>query len=150
MNALWGRKGSELRVLEADCQAQTPPLPRELPDAGGGPPLSVPTCRRKAAVLTFLAVPELGAETQEQPWLAEGDPTSSSPTSGPPGPSLGGGGGRQSPLTAGCPLLRGCAVLRAGACLLLHRRPGLIGLVVFGGDQLHQALVADVGYLLDV
>ena len=94
--------------------------------------------------------PELGAETQEQPWPAEGDPTSSSPTSGPPGPSLGGGGGRQSPLTAGCPLLRGCAVLGAGACLLLHRRPGLVGLVILGGDQLHQALVADVGYLLNV
>lgn len=46
--------------------------------------------------------PELGAETQKQPWLAEGDPTSSSATSGPPGPrgEVGAESRAHSPLAA--------------------------------------------------
>ena len=56
---------------------------------------------------------------------------------------------KQSLLTTACPLLLGHGVLGVGVCLPLHHWLWLIRLVVLRGDQLHQALVAHVGGLLD-
>lgn len=59
-------------------------------------------------------------------------------------------GGWQRLLTIDCPLLLCQRVVRVGVCLPLHHWLQLVRLVVLRGDQLHQALVAHIGHLLDV
>lgn len=81
-------------------------------------------------------------------WLSEAPGQVLQPL-GPRGPPWEVRGRRQRPLTTGGSLLLCQRVIRVGFCLLLNHWLGLVGLVVLGGDQLHQALVAHVGHLLD-